>query len=648
MRFQLPILLTALAIVAPAQILSPEKAIQVRRVNDVRFSPDGARISFVVAEPPKGTLNASHIWLADVAAGTSRQFTASAAGERAPRWSPDGKRLAFLSARDGGSKLFAMPVDGGEAQPLFKSKHNIAAYAWSPDGKSIAFTAPEPLTEEAEKKVADKDDANVVDRKDRRARLWILDLASGKAKAIGTAGWQVNEFAWLPDSLRLLVSGTPKPSDVEWTESIWMARLDGGDWKEFAVPPRPFGRMQVSPDGRRISVVATPKEGPQAHDLWVASIENPKFQNLTGASVDLPVESYAWVNATELSVIVERGFRTELVGVTANLDPAAHLVETTKAKGAGGLDPARKLRLETNPTSLAVSSTAVAFAGESVDSLPELYLVDKAGAARKISKLHDDWRDAKLAKMEVLKYKSFDGLEIESGLFRPTGEGKFPTIVYIHGGPAGRWRDAFEPWQQLLVARGYAVWVPNIRGSVGYGQKFIEANRNDWGGGDFKDVMAGVDELVKRGVADPNRLCIGGWSYGGYMSEWAITQTNRFKCAISGAGMADLASEFGTENGAAYDRWYFGTPYENLANFQKSSPITFIKNAKTPTLILQGEADVTDPVGQSQQLYRGLKAYGVEAELVLYPREGHGIREEKHRVDLLNRVIAWFDKYLKH
>ena len=257
-----------------------------------------------------------------------------------------------------------------------------------------------------------------------------------------------------------------------------------------------------------------------------------------------------------------------------------------------------------------------------------------------------------------MKYKSADGTEIEAALLVPpvasgfsqTGSGSsrtLPTVILVHGGPTGRWSDTFEPWGQLLVARGYAVLYPNVRGSTGYGQRFVEMNRGDWGGGDFKDVMAGADWLVARGIADPNRLGIGGWSYGGYMAAWAVTQTTRFKAAVSGAPVIDMASEFGTENGSAYDEWFYGTPYEKLDGFIKSSPMTFVKNVKTPTLLLQGEDDTTDPIGQSQQFYRGLKRYGVESDLVLYPREPHGLREEKHLIDRLTRILAWYDTYLK-
>ncbi len=221
-----------------------------------------------------------------------------------------------------------------------------------------------------------------------------------------------------------------------------------------------------------------------------------------------------------------------------------------------------------------------------------------------------------------------------------------PLVLLIHGGPAGNWRNRFDGLTQLLTARGYSVVQPNIRGSLAYGQKFLTSNRGDWGGADYKDAMAGVDDLIKRGIADPDRLAIAGWSYGGYMAEWAITQTDRFKAASSGAGMADLATEFGTESHSSGDEWYYGIPYENLAGFQKSSPIVYIKNAKTPTLILQGEADTTDPLSQSQMLYRGLKRYNVPTELVVYPREPHGFREEKHMIDRDRRIVEWIARYL--
>ena len=199
------------------------------------------------------------------------------------------------------------------------------------------------------------------------------------------------------------------------------------------------------------------------------------------------------------------------------------------------------------------------------------------------------------------------------------------------------------------AARGYAVLAPNIRGSIGYGLDFIRSNRHDWGGADYRDAIAGIDYLIERGITDPEKIAVAGWSYGGYMSAWAITQTNRFKAAVVGAAMTDLAVEYGTETADinAYDTWYLGTPYENLDDFIRMSPMTYVKNASTPALILIGEEDEIDPIAQSRQFYRGLKRYGVETELVIYPREPHGIKERRHKIDVMNRMVEWIDKHTK-
>jgi len=291
------------------------------------------------------------------------------------------------------------------------------------------------------------------------------------------------------------------------------------------------------------------------------------------------------------------------------------------------------------------------FIAERADEQPEVWLA-RGGAAERVTHLNDDWRTIALARQETLRYRSFDGREIEAAPLRPAGvpEGaRAPLIVLAHGGPTGRWADRFDAWGQLLAARGFAVLYPNVRGSTGYGHQFVVMNRGDWGGGDFQDLMTGVDLMIERGIADADHLGIGGWSYGGYMAMWAVTQTSRFRAAVAGAGLSDLASEFGTEDEPAYDEWFYGLPYEpeKIAGFLNSSPFVHLKNVKTPTLILQGDADPVDPPGQSQELYRGLKRYGVETELVMYPREPHGFHEEKHLLDRLSRILAWYDKHLK-
>jgi dipeptidyl aminopeptidase/acylaminoacyl peptidase len=622
-------------------MLTPEASLNLRNVADLQFSPDGARLAFVVTEPAKGTGRLRHIWIYDAASGVARQVTFSAKTESSPRWSPDGKQLAFLSNREEEQQqIFLMSINGGEGRAITKGKRSVKAFEWSPDGKSIAFLAPDAKTEEEEKKEKDKDDAKVVDKDDKHARLWILDVATGETRALTKANWNFDELAWLPTGDRVVVKGTDTPGSDEYTERIFTVQVSDGAMKQLVKPLGPFGEIRVAPDGKTISYVGPREDGPEPHDLMLLPVTAHAARNLTGASLDRLVQDYHWAKDGSVVLQAANGFSNLLV--TYGIDGARH--DLSAAPGPSG--------------SMALAGDGgIAFVSQAATRPQEVWLWDQKSAPKQVTHLNDSWKEYALVQPEFYTYKSFDGVEIQAALLRPRVStsaiqengvpGKLPLIALIHGGPTGRWADSVETWGQLLATHGYAVFYPNIRGSVGYGQKFVEANRGDWGGGDFKDVMAGVDDLVKRGIADPDRLGIGGWSYGGYMAEWAITQTKVFKAAVSGAGMANLISEFGTEDHPAGDEWFYGVPWEKPEGFLNSSPFVYLKNAKTPTLVLQGDADTVDPLGQSQELYRGLKRYGVEAELVVYPREPHGFREEKHLVDRLNRILGWYDKYLK-
>ncbi len=617
--------------------LTPEATLNLRSISDLQLSPDGARLAFVVTEPAKGEHRARHIWVYDKSSNSARQFTYSAKSESYPRWSPDGKQLAFLSSRGPDQpeqQIYSMRTDGGEATTLTKGKRSVSQFAWSPDGKQIAFAAPDAKSEDEEKKEKDKDDAHIVDKEDKHARLWLLTVASGEAKAVTEPKWAIEELIWHPRGSGLMLIATDHPESDQETNRIFFFRLSDGSLTQVLAPRGPFGRLRAAPDGLRMAFIGCREDGPSPHDLMVARHGDKIVGNLTGASLDRAILDYAWTKDSGLLLIAADGFHTKFVGY---------------APDGSRKDPASSVAL--NPAGIAITASGdVYFAGQTATQPQELYLWDQSGTPQQLTHLNDAWNQFALVATEFYKYKSFDGQEIEAAILKPTnydGHSKLPLIALIHGGPTGAWQDRIETWGQLLAARGYAVWYPNIRGSVGYGEKFIESNRGDWGGADFKDVMAGVHDLVNRGIADPTRLGIGGWSYGGFMSEWAITQTNEFKAAVSGAGLSNLISEYGTEKGPAYDEWFFGLPYENPTAFLNSSPFLHLKNAKTPTLILQGQDDDVDPVGQSQELYRGLKRYGVETEFVLYPRENHGFQEEKHLLDRLNRILAWYDKHLK-
>jgi dipeptidyl aminopeptidase/acylaminoacyl peptidase len=617
--------------------LTPEAAINIHFLTDLQLSPDGTRLAFVVSEAPKGEQRAQHIWMYDKKTDTVRQFTYSKKSETSPRWSPDGSRLAFLSNRGGDEQqIYLMNSSGGEAAARTKGKSNIKSFAWSKDGKYIAYIAPDAKTEEDEKKEKDKNDARSADKDNKQPRVWLLPVESGDPKALTPANWEIKELAWMPSGQNLVVSGTDHPESDQNTDRILGVHVPDGEIIRLASPRGPFGHICVSPNGKTIAYIGAREDGPSPHDLMLLPVENDAARNISGLSLDRQIFDFKWLRDGTLLAISADGFHTKF-----------------SAFGANGAIKQITSTIAINPSAFAASDGGEAFFVSQTATQPqELFVWDQKTSPRQITHINDSWKQYALATPEFYKYKSFDGQEIEAALLKPAdynGKAKLPLIALIHGGPTGAWEDTVETWGQLLVARGYAIFYPNIRGSIGYGQKFIEMNRGDWGGGDFKDVMAGVDDLIARGIADPDKLAIGGWSYGGYMSEWATTQTTRFKAAVSGAGLSNLISEYGTEQHPSYDEWFYGVPYEpeKIAGFLNSSPFVHLKNAKTPTLILQGEADTVDPVGQSLELYRGLKRYGVDTELALYPREPHGFHEEKHLVDRLNRILAWYDKYLK-
>jgi len=294
--------------------LTPEAALTLRSITDLRFSPDGERLTFVITEPPKGEGRARHIWLLEKKTGAVRQFTFSAKSDFSPRWSPDGKTLAFLSNREEANQIYLMRADGGEAWALTKGKRGIQSFEWSPNGKQIAFLAPDPKTEAEEKKDKDKDDARVVDKEEKRARLWILDVAAHEAKAITPANWNIGEIAWVPAGDKLTVSATDHPESDQNTNRIFAVTAIDGAMKLIAAPRGPFGELRVAPDGKTVAYMGCRVDGPNPHDLWLQPLARGAARNLTGAGLDRQIFQYEWRKDGGVLAVAANGFRNHFAG----------------------------------------------------------------------------------------------------------------------------------------------------------------------------------------------------------------------------------------------------------------------------------------------------------------------------------------------
>lgn len=610
------------------------KATKMRRLSNLCLAPDSSRIAFTVSEIADGGERKSNIRILNLKTFKSRRFTTSIKADHSPKWSPDGKSLAFLSNRYEKTQIYIIPLDGGEAEALTESKTGISSFEWSPSGSRIAFLSPEPETKEEKKKKQVKDDARVVDADKRHPLLRIIDIKTKQEKTLTKSNWRISEYKWLPKGDSLIIFATDHQQPELFTHKIYEISAASGEMKLKAAPGGAFSGLKISPSGKTLAYIGSRIDGPDPYDLYLLPVSGGKPRNLTAGCLDRQIANFTYLSEEVLLTLAQTRFTGTFY--TISIDKKIKKSNSFKVNPSG---------------SFAANSEIVAFVGETALTAPELYLSKKFAPCKKITAINKEWQPGNPVQPEFITYKSFDQREIEAALYKPKNhkEGdRLPLIVWVHGGPSGRFSDRFDSWAQLFSARGYAVLCPNIRGSTGYGFEFMAANRYDWGGGDFKDIMAGAGFLVEKGIADSDRLGIAGWSYGGYMAAWAVTQTNRFKAAVSGAPMTDLAFEYGAEMSEinAYDTWYLGTPYENLDRFIRMSPMTYVKNVKTPTLILCGENDPVDPIGQCKQFYRGLRRCGVVTKFVIYPREGHGIGEEKHRVDRLFRVLDWFKTHL--
>jgi dipeptidyl aminopeptidase/acylaminoacyl peptidase len=641
------ILLSTQLALSASEPLTAERAYRMWSLDELEFSPDGSHLAFTVTGPREGIEMDRNIWLFALAQSRLIPYTFSEHNEHSPRWSPDGKMLAFLSNRSGKTQVHLLDMKGGEARQLSRSKTGVQSFAWSPEGRHIAFAAEEPAPDnkDSEDPVPVRIVAWSFHREQRNTQLWILEVENGETRQLTQGNfhlahsyWAPN-FAWTPDGKSLLVSGTENPIPEHLDNRIYRVRLSNGERVELASPAGGYGQLKVSPDGKNLAYLGPREDAFEFDDLYVMPLSGGKARNLSAIQVDRRIWAYDWVSDSSLLILALDGFRASFY--RCGLDGSVE-----KLLGFA-VPPSGHYRYQ---KPFAAFAGTLAFVGEKSDVAPELW-ISRQQKARKVSHFNHEWDTIPVLPLEIIRYPSFDGTKIEAGLLKPAGYKKgtrVPLVVMVHGGPSAKFSDRFYIREEMLAARGVAVLMPNIRGSTGYGYRFLTINRKDWGGGDYKDVMAGIDYLIEQGVADPERLGIGGWSYGGYMTTWAVTQTDRFKAGVAGAPMTNLVSEYGTEARWShyYDTWYMGTPYDNLELFIDRSPVTHVKNVRTPIMLMVGERDDNTPLGQSTEFYRGLRYHNKEAKLVVYPGAGHFPSDDRQRVDVYQRFVHFLVSHL--
>ena len=633
---------------------------KVTEASDPRPSPDGRRVAFTgsIWEKLEGTPK-TRICLTEMAAQNGvgdaagvRVVSSGPHNDAGPRWSPDGKRLTFLSDRleEGRMQLYALSVDGlGEAEALPEVDGTIEEHAWAPGGSRILIRTAGMHADGAG---ADGSGALTSDRdlpdwvpavdswEDRQVwrRLWILDVATGETRTLSREGLNVWEAEWCGDDAVVAVA-SEDPGESSWYQApLVVIDVANGVDRVIATSDVQFGLPVGSLDGDRVAAVEAPCSDRQLVSGRAVVVDVPSGERRAIEMEDADITWLGWRADGSLAYTMLRRGDT----VFGEIDPATgERTETWSTSESVG---------SWAPYAAAVGENGFAFVRQGFDRPIEVAVV-KGGVDRTVASFRHEGHDhvrGLVGRAERIAWNAPDGLEIDGYLLAPAGESPYPLILYVHGGPVWSYAEWFpRPYLAWLVSRGFAILMPNPRGSTGRGRAFIEAVIGDMGGADAEDDLAGVDALVERGLADPERIAVTGGSYGGYMSCWLPVVDRRFKASVAMSPVTDFYSEHWNSNIGAWDAWFLGgEPQDGAPQYRDRSPVFLADRVTTPTLLTSGTEDRCTPPGQAIEFYRALLANGVPAEVAIYPGEGHGVRKFPAYLDLVARSTAWFERFM--